>query len=495
MLVIGGQAKSSEVGRGKYRQLGFQEIDGESLCKSITKFSKRIEERMSKTDLFEAALESWSGRKGPVFLEICLDVSTQPGDMALEANFIKTTATLVSPMTTELQLIIRELLSAERPIILIGGGVHRSTSLQAFIDLGIPIATTYNGTDRIGCDYEYYAGRPNWYGSRWANILIQQSDLILAFGTRLGIAQVGYNWQEFAPKAKIVQIDIDEIELNKGFPRLFSAIRADANDTILRTSKLLRTAKLEIQEWQEFTKHVRAGLSGPEATNTVNPPFLEAMNFVKSVVDLSSEEDLLIPCSSGAAAYEGAMRVLMNKTGQIVITSHALASMGYGLSGAIGASLAHLQARTILFEGDGGFAQNLQELGTLRANKLNLKIFLMDNQGYQSIRGNQKNAFDSHYVGCDRDTGLFLPDWQLIAESFEIASMELNSETFQSSEFNSLFDGNGPALFVVKIDPNQTYWPRLLSRKLENGQIVSNPLHLMEPPLVIEIQEKYIKYL
>jgi acetolactate synthase-1/2/3 large subunit len=172
-----------------------------------------------------------------------------------------------------------------------------------------------------------------------------------------------------------------------------------------------------------------------------------------------------------------------------------MGSMGYGLSGSIGASISYPNRRTILFEGDGGFAQNLQELGTARANNLNLKIFIMDNQGYQSIRGNQKSAFNSHYVGCDRDTGLFLPNWKTVAEAFDLGVMELNSETFPSSKFTELFDSKGPVVFVVKIDPDQTYWPRILSRKNDDGSIVSNPLHKMEPPLSKEQEGKYLKYL
>ena len=495
MLIIGGQAKSSEVSRGKYRQIGFQEIDGETLCRPITKLSKRIEERISKQELFAAAENSWSDRKGPVFLEICLDVSTQLSIKETDIHVVTNSNLPPEPSRDEIQFIAQALKQAKRPLVLLGGGISRNTKLDGLFELQLPIATTINGADRVGFEYEYFAGRPNWYGSRWANLLIQQSDLIVAFGTRLGIMQVGYNWKEFAPNAKVIQIEIDEAELTKGFPSLHKAIKAEANSTLEQLVKAMSGKQLHIKEWQDFIKLVRKDLAHPESVNTAAEPYLEAMAFVHSVSAMSQPNDVFVPCSSGAAGYEGAMRVLVNKRGQLIITSHALGSMGYGLSGAIGASIANPSSRTLLFEGDGGFAQNFQELGTVKANNLNLKIFIMDNQGYQSIRGNQKSAFNSHYVGCDRDTGLFLPDWKTVAEAFELKVMELNCETFPSSEFTELFNSKEPVVFVVKIDPDQTYWPRILSRKNSDGSIVSNPLHKMEPPLTTEQEKLYLPYL
>ena len=495
MLIIGGQSKSSQVSRGKYRQIGFQEIDGVGLCAPVTKLSRRLEERISRSELAFIVSHSWTGRKGPVFLEVCLDVTTQPALENSERQLNSKINDLPELTTEDLTSILTLLKNAKRPVILIGGGVSRETSLDWFKECGLPLATTFNGTDRVGSEYIYYAGRPNWYGSRWANLLIQQSDFIIALGTRLGIMQVGYNWEGFAPNAKIVQIDIDEEELSKGFPKTEKTFCADANTAIRQLGLESGSTKFPIDEWREFVALLRADFAEPEKCNKVKGPYLEAMNFVFQVMVRTNSDDTIVPSSSGAAAYEGAMRVLLPKLGQTIITSHALASMGIGLSGAIGASLSKPSHRTILFEGDGGFAQNYQELGTVRTNSLNLKIFLMDNQGYQSIRGNQKSAFNSHYVGCDRDTGLFLPDWIKVAESYEINVMELDSNSFPSKNFSELFENDEPTIFVVRVDPNQTYWPRHLSSKAANGSIISSPLHLMNPPLAPNLATKYLKYL
>jgi acetolactate synthase-1/2/3 large subunit len=210
---------------------------------------------------------------------------------------------------------------------------------------------------------------------------------------------------------------------------------------------------------------------------------------------LTSGDEVIIPCSSGAAAYESAMRIISNKGNQLMITSHAMASMGYGLSGAIGAALAHTNKKTIMFEGDGGFAQNLQELGTAIINNLNIKIFIMDNSGYQSIRGNQKNSFSGHYVGCDLNTGLGLPDWEKIGIAFGSKTFVVTSDTAFNEEFLSLFNSPGLVTFIVKIDPEQTYWPRIMSTINANGNVISNPLHQMNPPLSDSDNFKYIKYI
>jgi acetolactate synthase-1/2/3 large subunit len=188
------------------------------------------------------------------------------------------------------------------------------------------------------------------------------------------------------------------------------------------------------------------------------------------------------------------MQVLLNKTGQKIVTSHALASMGYGLSGAIGVALANKTRRTILVEGDGGFAQNLQELGTLKANQLNIKVFISDNRGYASIRTTQKTYFNNHYVGCDEDTGLGLPDWEQLVKAYEIPVMEVNPQNKFGQEFLQLLNSDGPAVFIVKLDPDQLYFPKIGSRINKNGVMASSPIHLMDPPLNQDQATKFLKY-
>jgi acetolactate synthase-1/2/3 large subunit len=183
------------------------------------------------------------------------------------------------------------------------------------------------------------------------------------------------------------------------------------------------------------------------------------------------------------------------KSGQRMVTNKGLASMGYGLSGAIGASFAKPESRTILVEGDGGFAQNLQEIGTAEINRLNLKIFIFSNQGYASIRTTQKTYFSGNYLGCDRVTGLGFPDWELIFKAFNVPVVTMSNELFNSDEVIELFESKGPAAFIVPLDPEQIYYPKVTSKVLSSGKMVSNPIHLMTPFLSSEIIPIAYKYL
>jgi hypothetical protein len=171
------------------------------------------------------------------------------------------------------------------------------------------------------------------------------------------------------------------------------------------------------------------------------------------------------------------------KIGQRWLTSPGLASMGFGLSGGIGMALSSPKNRTLVFEGDGGMAQNLQEFGVVRSNNLNLKIFIADNGNYGSIKAHQKSAFNNHYIGCDKETGLWLPDWERIARAFDIPALTISSNEYETPEFLNLFTQDGPAIFLVKVDPDQVIYPKIASTRSSEGLVISNPLHIMEPPL------------
>jgi acetolactate synthase-1/2/3 large subunit len=189
------------------------------------------------------------------------------------------------------------------------------------------------------------------------------------------------------------------------------------------------------------------------------------------------------------------MQVIEQKLGQVIITDKGLASMGYGLAGAIGASMAHPGKRTFLIEGDGGFSQNLQELATVAVNNLPIKTFIFANNGYGSIRMTQKNYFGGAYLGCDTETGLGFPDWDMLFQSFGISTITLDKDWSTNKEVLSALRSDKPYGFIVPIDPLQTYWPKITSRIVEGGGMESNPLHMMSPDLTPELLTKVSKYL
>jgi acetolactate synthase I/II/III large subunit len=488
LLIIGGQAKSSNLSRGRVRQVGFQEIDGLSILESVTKASVLVDHQISKEELWSYVKQSQSHPKGPVFLEFCLDISMQETND--EFLITKEEWGTFSPKTLDLEedldYVLGKLNASSRPVLLIGGGVDRNTcslSIQKIIELGIPIATTFNGADRCGFDYKYFAGRPNWYGSRWANLIIQQADLVIAIGARLGLMETGYNWELFAPGASVVQVEIEKVELSKGHPNLNRAIEADPNTFLSRFAvRSSEISNMRISEWQDLVVRIKDYLVPPESSNFAREGYVEYARFVYELTLNLKPDDIVNPCSSGGN-FESFGKLMVNKSGQKWVTSPGLASMGFGLSGGIGMSLAYPDRRTLVFEGDGGLAQNLQEFGVVRSNNLNLKIFVADNGNYGSIKAHQKSAFNNHYIGCDKETGLWLPNWELIASAFEIPVLTVTSNNYETEEFIELFSSDSPAIFVVKVDPDQVIYPKIASTRNSLGEVVSNPLHLMDPPL------------
>jgi acetolactate synthase-1/2/3 large subunit len=495
LLVIGGQAKVSDLSRGKYRQIGFQEIDGRTLCESITKASVTIDAQISRNQLHYYCELSRTGRKGPVFLEFCIDVSASVYSPSHLKDLEIALPKALGVPERDIGLLHELVEKSNRPIILIGGGVPRSYDFSALRTLGIPMATTFNGSDRVGIDYEFYCGRPNWYGSRWANMIIQQADLVIAVGTRLGLLQVGYNTNEFAPKAKIVHVDIDSSELTKGFPRVDLPIQSDSAMFLDALTDVFSAQKAtNWSDWKTFIKSIREFWAKPDKSNSARSGYLEFHNFLFTLFNNASSNDIISPCSSGGT-YTGVLQLLLNKDQQRIVTSHALASMGYGLPGAIGMAFAHPSRRVLALEGDGGFAQNLQELGVVKAHKLNLKMFISSNRGYASIRSSQRAYFNDHYIGCDESSGLGFPDWSMIFKSYDIPVIEVNPENAFGTEFTDLLNYEGPAAFVLRLDPEQAYFPRIGSRLNAKGEMESAPLHQMTPELSIQEVQKFLPYL
>ena len=500
LLIVGGQAKSTDLSRGKVRQMGFQEIGGVEILSSITKKSVLIDNQIGQDELNHYVSLTKAQPKGPVFLEVCLDVTIQETNEAKirSKEFSTNVSILQGPSSESIEKVAAMLRQSSRPVILLGGGVERNSCIsdvEMLKNMGIPLATTFNGADRIGADYEFYCGRPNWYGSRWANLIIQQADLVIALGARLGLMQTGYNWKEFVPNGKVVQIEVEEAELNKGFPELEMKINCDPNDFLRELCHELIDQELQgIEVWHKLIKKIRKELALPEKINVASSGYVEYYSFTHELISKLGPTDNINPCSSGGN-YESFGRVMLSKTGQKWVTSPGLASMGFGISGGIGMALAYPKNRTVVLEGDGGLSQNLQEFGVIRNLNANMKIFIADNGNYGSIKSHQKAVFNNHYIGCDKATGLWLPEWEFIARAFDIPFLVLTDRNTFGKEFTDLFDSKGPSIFIVKVDPDQVFYPKILSSKNAQGEIISNPLHFMEPPLTQQEFSEYAPYL
>jgi len=499
LLVIGGQVKSTDLATGGIRQRGIQEVDGVAIVAPICVLAQRIERPISREAFVAAVERGRSGRKGPVFLEFCLDaqgapVSAASGNGTAPRRPVDAMETFRERARAAVPTVAEAIAAVQRPVLLLGAGVDRATARNVIQDLrriGIPVQTTWNGIDRIGADEAIYFGRPNTWGQRFANVLIQQSDLVIALGTRLGLQQTGFNWQQFAPLAKVVQVDLDEAELKKGHPRVDLALAVDANE-LLRG--LARREYPDFTAWRTFCAHVKKELPLSDPANEYRPGFVNPYDFYTALSRFSAPGDVVIPCSSGGA-NSTALQTIEQQTGQLILTDKGLASMGYGLAGAIGAALTWPEKRVLLVEGDGGFLQNAQELGTVAINRLNLKIFIFSNEGYASIRTTQKNYFGGAYVGCDTKTGLGFPNWLALFAAYDIPAVELTPEAVLGGDFAQSMQAAGPQGFIVPIDPEQMYFPKIASRVTESGSMESNPLHAMSPELPADVAGDVLRYL
>lgn len=501
LLVIGGQARTEFLSRGTVRQMGHQEIDGVSIVESITKAAKRVESPMSFSEIKEFVKSSSEGRKGPVFLEVCLDVSS---------TFDSPSEEIVMPLTDAVpegslqdfeknrDRIIEMWSKSQRPLLLVGLGVNFETfqiSSETLESLGLPVATSWNAIDYLDYESKIYAGRPDTYGMRWANAVVQQADLVISIGTRLGLQQTGFNWEEFVPVGQIIQIDIDKTELNKENPGTDLRINADSNLVFPQLIELLSsTSRKDTFEWIEFIAYLKETLPASEEANNIFPEHVNPFNIIDELSDIASADWRIVPCSSGGS-YTSMMQSFRQKRGQILPSNKGLASMGYGLAGAIGVSIANPSATTVLVEGDGGFAQNLSELGTVSNRKLNLKIFLTSNGGYASIRISQKAYFDGNYIGCDVDSGLGLPDWDTLFNSYGIPVYRITESLMKTPGAIDALHSHGPAAFVLQVHVDQPFLPKLTSRIYPDGSMKSNPIHLMHPPLEENLVNQVFKYL
>lgn len=495
LLILGGQVKTEDLARGEVRQRGIQEVDGVSILQPLCKIAVRLEEPIERSKFNELVLAGSSGKPGPVFIELCLDVQGAPPtreEVRLHTNARPTRPTATSAAIKD----VRDLLAtAQRPVLLIGGGLDydEAVALNGQLVLsGLPVATTYNGSDRFDASSPTYFGRPNTWGMRWSNVLLQQADVIIAVGTRLGLQQTGFNWREFGPSARVVQVDIDERELSKGHPNVHIPVLGDAASFLssllheLLDNPIPPTTRRHWQSWLEFGQRVRGLLPLDDPRNSEHPGFWNPYDFVLQLGALASHHDVVIPCSSGGA-FTATYQALLPKLGQRILSNKSLASMGYGLAGAIGAAIARPDAKVLHLEGDGGFAQNLQELGTVTAQGLNIKTFLWVNEGYASIRMTQRNYFNGAWIGCDKNTGVGFPNWSVLFNAYSIPCTELDAMVPLESQLGPVLDQPGPHAFLVPIHPEQTFYPKITSRVTKTGSMESNPLHLMSPDLPADV--------
>ncbi|MDA8078183.1 MAG: thiamine pyrophosphate-binding protein [Nitrospiraceae bacterium] len=488
VLFISGQVKRTDMigGRG-VRQMGFQEIDIVSLVRSVTKYAVTVTNPAEiRYHLEKAAYLARSGRPGPVWIDIPLDVQAAVIDERRLAAF-RPERRPVRSLSRDAASVMAMINRSERPAILAGNGIRLSGALKPFrrlVDqLGIPVLTTWKMIDFLPEDHPLYAGRPGAVGQRGANFAQQNADLLLVIGARLDLGQTAYNHAHFAPAARKIMVDVDPYEIRKMDMTVALPIEGDA---ALFVQELLRQkGKVKRQDRGAWIARCK---EWKNRYPVVLKEYWDEKRFVNDyvLIDILSEEmradDLLIPGSSGACS-ERSMQAFRVREGMRIFNSEGLGPMGFGIPMAIGGCIASGKKRTVCIDGDGGFVMNIQELEVVRRLNLPIKFFVLNNQGYVSIQTTQKNYFRGNFVASTRESGLTLPDYRKVAKAFGIPSFQLKDHRDINKKVRAILNAQGPSVCEVMVSPDQMTAPRVSTRSMPDGSMVSAPMEDLWPLL------------
>ena len=470
------------------RQLGDQEGDIVSVVKPITKYAVMVRDPKSIRYHFDKAVYlAKHGRPGPVWLDIPLDVQAAIVDenellpySAGEDEFAVDSAA-VEKQAAE---IIRRIKTANRPVFLAGNGIRLSGAMEVFHEvvnlLNIPVQTAMGGNDVIHSDHPLFFGRPSVTGDRSSNFILQNSDLLLTIGARLGVRTVSYLFKAFARAAYKIVVDIDHAELLK--PTIYPDMRIHCDAKILLTemAKQLRGNPLPPnKEWIEWCKERRHRYPSVLPEYREQKDFVNSFYFVDVLSKLTSAEDTIV--LANGAANTCTFQAIKLKKGQRLFTNSGCASMGYDLPAAIGACFANGKKRVICIAGDGSIQMNLQELQTIVHHNLPIKIFLLNNNGYTSMRLTQDAYFPGKYVAADPTSGVSLPDMQKIALAYGIPAQKVETHADMEQKIIATLNIPGPALCEIMMSSTQPLYPKLASEIKPDGTMVSKPLEDMFP--------------
>jgi acetolactate synthase-1/2/3 large subunit len=487
-LFLSGQVKRADlIGDLGVRQHGVQEVDIISIVKSITKYSVTVIDPLKiRMILEEAFFKMKSGRPGPVWIDIPIDVQASMIEMdelkGFEPDLPSELSTIekISPLIHE---TIQLLNKAERPIILIGNGVRLSgaqNQIRELINiLRIPFLLTWPALDLFPDDHPLLVGRPGPVAPRGANYALQNSDLLISIGARLDVVVTGYAHDQFARCAKKVMVDIDKFEIMKMKTHIDVPIICNAIDFINGLiSKQNEVVKMNRAEWinkcSDWKIRYPIVMDDFKKQNPVSMYF-----FTEVLSDVLKEDEIVIPGSSGSGV-EIFLLAFKAKKGQRVLNTTALGAMGNGLPASIGACIASNKRRTICVNGDGGLQFNIQEFQTLARLNLPIKLFVINNKGYSSIRTSQSRYFE-RLTGADESSGLSLPDILKVAKSYGLKTYKIKSNKNIRKKIAKILNMNGPVICEVVCLPDEPRMPSMMSVQKSDGSMVSAPLENLWP--------------
>jgi acetolactate synthase I/II/III large subunit len=472
VLVISGQVNKSMTTNHTgltLRQLGDQEFNIVESVKNMTKFAVQINDSKDiKFYLDKACKLATTGRPGPVWLDIPLDVQSDTinPDELIGWDDI---AALPVPSDNEINEIMDKWSNAKKPLMIVGHGIRLSNGIDELYQLlnksNIPAITAVNGNDIVNIDYPYYYGRFGTHAQICANKLLSECDFLLTIGSRLYVRQTGYNFKSFADQAYKVHVDIDKDELNK--PTLFSdlKIHSDAKKFIQK----IITEKIPVtnQEWIDQCNNIRVESPKVLQRHRDNKNYVSHYAFMEKLSKLIPSDYHIV--TSDGSANVVTMQVMDLKGNQRLITNTGCAPMGYGLPAAIGASTNH---KIVCLEGDGSLHLNIQELQTVKHYNLPIKIILLNNDGYLSIKISQKTFFNGKYVASEKNSGVSFPSFEKVVNAYDIPYVSIKHGEDIEAVLNDFLSREGPCLCEVFTDPDEYHEPKVVASLDKNGKMI-----------------------
>lgn len=467
------------------RQLGDQEINIIDIVKPVTKYAKTVTDpKTIKAELEKAIHIATSGRPGPVWLDIPLNVQ---GALIEESDLENGDIDDVQIIAEDkiISEVVEELQKAKRPLLIAGHGIRIAKAQKDFFklvdSLNIPVVSTFNGFDLIASDSDNFIGRIGTLGSRAGNFALQNADLVICLGTRNNIRQVSYNWSSFASRAKKIIVDIDKAELLKKTVKGDILVHSDAKIFI---NKLLEKIPSDFKvdkiwlEWCQARKK-----QYPVVLDEYKNPSGQCVHPYHFMEELTNAlDDNAIAIAGNGTACVALFHAGIVKNKQRIFWNSGCASMGYDLPAAIGAALAS-NRDVVCLAGDGSLQMNLQELQTVKHYNLPVKIFVLNNQGYHSIKMTQASFFNGDFIGCSKDAGVSFPDNEKLADLYGLKYFKIDSTAQMKQVISDVLSHQGAVLCEVILKDDYVFAPRLSSRKEPDGRIISNPLEDLSPLL------------
>ncbi|HWU85585.1 MAG TPA: thiamine pyrophosphate-binding protein [Rhodocyclaceae bacterium] len=490
LLVVSGQVKRPDLLAGRpLRQGGVQEMDIVPMVKTITKYAVILDDpQQARYHLERALYEMRNGRAGPVWIDVPLDVQAAQVDPATLVGFTPPAedAAAASDLGKASASVMALLAKAEKPLILAGHGVRLAGGARALLAeaerLQVPVATTWNALDIIPADHPLYAGRPGVVALRQGNFAVQNCDLLISIGCRLDNIITAYNPRGFARAAQKVVVDVDRNEIDKLDMDIALGVTADAADFLAALATVSAPDGSRYAAW-------RAQCADWKRRYPVNDgkPFpasgaIDHYHFV-SALSHAIPPDTLVSTGSSGLAIEVFYTVFQNKPGQRVFLTSGMGAMGYGLPAAIGACIANGRKPMVAVESDGSLQLNLQELATLKAQNLPICLVIMNNGGYASIRNTQRNYFAARHVGTGPEAGLWMPDLEKVAATYELPFRRITDAADLAPVLNEVAARPQAMIVDVQLVPNEVLAPKCSALPQPDGSMLSMPLEDMSPLL------------